>query len=146
MSIERVTLHDPQSSATALVAPGIGFNCYDFTVVRHDRPIRILWTAYDFEAGTANPMGSGIPILFPFPGRIQGTTLSWNGRPYQLPEGDGRGNAIHGFVLNRPWRVVEQTACRVVGEFHASRDDASLLEAWPADFRIRVTYELLREP
>ena len=51
-------------------------------------------------------------------------------------------NAIHGFVMNRPWRVLEQTQNRVVGEFHAGRDDRSLLTLWPADFRIQVTYEL----
>jgi len=81
MSIERVILHDPQSSATAKIAPGIGFNCYDFTVLRHDHPIRILWTAHDFEAGVANPMGSGIPSYFRFRGeskarRSPGTDVS----------------------------------------------------------------------
>jgi aldose 1-epimerase len=104
-----------------------------------------LWSAADFAAGTARPSGSGIPLLFPFPGRLHGTVLRWDSRQFVLQEGDGRGNAIHGFVLNRPWRVVEQGEHRVVGEFHASRDDRSLLTAWPADFRIRVSYELLAE-
>jgi aldose 1-epimerase len=45
-------------------------------------------------------------------------------------------------VFDRPWRVVEQEPDRVVGEFHAARDDASLLELWPADFRIRAAYAL----
>jgi aldose 1-epimerase len=112
------------------------------TVTREDRPIQVLWSAPDFAAGTARPSGSGIPILFPFPGRIQGTVLRWEGRDYPLKEGDNRGNAIHGFVLNRPWRVVEQAPHRVVGEFQAGRDDVSLLQAWPADFCIRVSYEL----
>ena len=31
---------------------------------------------------------------------------------------------------------------RVVGQFQASVDDVSLLEMWPADFRITVTYQL----
>jgi aldose 1-epimerase len=59
-----------------------------------------------------------------------------------LTEGDGRGNAIHGFVLNRPWRVIEQTDRRVVGQFQSSVDDPDVLKQWPADFRITVSYEL----
>lgn len=89
------------------------------------------------------PSGSGIPLLFPFPGRIQGTTLEWEGKQYQLPEGDGRGNAIHGFALNRPWRVIEQTESRVTAQFQASVDDPQLLECWPADFSLEATYELV---
>jgi aldose 1-epimerase len=80
--------------------------------------------------------------LFPFPGRIPGTSFVWEGKTYSLEPGDGRGNAIHGFVHTRPWRVVEETATRVVGQFHARRDDPSLADRWPADFRITATYVL----
>ncbi len=145
MPIESVTLQDPESPATARIAVGLGFNCFDLQVHRQGQPIQILWSASDFAAGTARPSGSGIPLLFPFPGRIHGTVLHWDNREFPLREGDGRGNAIHGFVLNRTWRVVEQAKHRVVGEFQASRDDPTLLAAWPADFRIRVSYELQRE-
>lgn len=142
MAIESIALQDPESPATARVAVGYGFNCFDLTIVRDGRPIPVLWSAPGFLEGTARPSSSGIPILFPFPGRIAGTVLRWKQREYQLQDGDRRGNAIHGFVMNRPWRVVEQSKNRIVGEFHAGRDDASLLALWPADFRIQVSYEL----
>jgi aldose 1-epimerase len=142
MPLTCVTLKDSSSPATATVAPGFGFNCFQFAVERNGKPVEILWSAPDFAAGTARPSGSGIPILFPFPGRIAGGVLKWAGGEYRIPAGDGRGNAIHGFVLNRPWRVVEQSDSRVVGEFQASRDDPSILEMWPSDFRIRAAYEL----
>ena len=105
-------------------------------------PFETLWAEETFAAGDGRPSGSGIPLLFPFAGRIQGTTLRWQDREYELPAGDGQGNAIHGFVLNRAWRVTEQTESRVVGEFQAAIDDPSLLHAWPADFRITATYEV----
>src|SRR5688500_16435406 len=101
MSLECVTLYDPQSSATARVAVGFGCNCFDFRIEPRRQPIRVLWAAEDFAAGSARPSGSGIPLPFAFPGRIYGTTLRWKHREFQLPAGDGRGNAIHGFVLNR---------------------------------------------
>jgi aldose 1-epimerase len=103
----------------------------------------VLWAEDGFETGTRRPSGSGIPILFPFPGRISGTSLDYQGRHYALEEGDGRGNAIHGFVLNRSWRVVERSDRHVVGQFQASVDDPSLNDSWPADFRITLGYRLL---
>lgn len=142
MAIECVTLTDARSQASAKIAVGFGFNCYQFTVNRQGRPVEVLWSVPDFDSGKARASSSGIPILFPFPGRIPQGVLRWEGKEYQLPQGDGRGNAIHGFVLNRPWRLIEQRDHKSVAEFHASRDDAALLELWPADFRIRVMYSL----
>nr|MCS5585776.1 aldose 1-epimerase [Pseudomonadales bacterium] len=71
-----------------------------------------------------------------------GKTLSWRGHEYEIDSDDGQGNAIHGFVLDRAWRVVDQGQSEVTGEFHASIDAPELLEQWPEDFRIRCHYEL----
>jgi aldose 1-epimerase len=38
--------------------------------------------------------------------------------------------------------VIEQTAHKVVGQFHAWRDDPTLKSRWPADFRLTATYAL----
>ena len=67
-----------------------------------------------FEAGDKRPSSSGIPLLFPFPGRIGGATFQFEGRDYRLEPGDAFGNAIHGFVFDRPWRVIEheERPCR----------------------------------
>ena len=70
----------------------------------------MLWSHPDFAGGNERPSGSGIPLLFPFPGRIGKAKYSFGGREYQLEPGDAFGNAIHGFVHKRPWRVVEQAA------------------------------------
>ncbi len=142
MSLECITLKDETAGASARILPGLGFNCFEWQLSHAGRRVDVLWAAADFAAGSERPSGSGIPLLFPFPGRIPGTRFRWEGREYPLVAGDGRGNAIHGFVLDRPWRVLQSSATRVVGEFHASRDDPSLRDRWPADFRIRVDYEL----
>ncbi len=102
----------------------------------------MLWSEDGFAAGDKRPSSGGIPLLFPFPGRIGGAKFDFGGRTYQLAPGDAFGNAIHGFVLNRPWRIVESDESRVVGEFQAAVDDRSILEHWPSDFRIRVSYEV----
>jgi aldose 1-epimerase len=139
---EVITLTDGSHGSEARILAGYGFNCFRFRVEQEGHPIELLWSEPDFERGDKRASGSGIPLLFPYPGRLRGQTLTWNSQTYPLEGDDHRGNAIHGFVLTRPWRVLEQSSTRVVGQFHASRDDARLLACWPADFRITATYEL----
>ena len=142
MSMQVVDITDPKSGAKARVSAAQGFNCFSWQPMLDDGPREMLWADAAFDSGEKRPSGSGIPLLFPFPGRIGAAAFTFNGRDYKLDPGDAYGNAIHGFVLNRPWRVVEQTSAHVVGEFQASVDDAKILEHWPADFRIRVSYEV----
>lgn len=138
MDAQVVTLRDAASGAVAQVLVSQGFNLFQWSVGSRE----VLWAEAGFETGGKRSSGSGIPLLFPFPGRISGAKFHYCGRDYQLESGDGRGNAIHGFCHTRPWRVIEQSKNSVTGEFQASMDDPTILEHWPADFRIRVRYEL----
>ena len=106
------------------------------------QPTEVLWSALSFTSGTLKPTSSGIPILFPFAGRLRGDVLHYQGRDYPQTPSDIYGNAIHGFVVRLPWRIIEQTGSKAVGQFQASCDEPSLLERWPADFLITVSYEL----
>jgi aldose 1-epimerase len=141
MALEIVEITDP-GGARAKILPGIGFNCYSFEAPTTAGPLEVLWSAPDFTTGSGRPSGSGIPLMFPFAGRIRGTSFRFEGREYTLEAGDGLGNAIHGFVIGRPWRVTQRSANRVEGQFQASLDDPSLLKHWPADFRISVSYQV----
>ena len=143
MAPQIVTLTSPNGRSTARILTGYGFNCFEYQAEIDGQPYDVLWSLPGFESGELRPSSSGIPVLFPFPGRIQRGELTWEGRQFQLPQNDRTGNAIHGFVFNRAWRVLEATSQRVVGEFQASIDDPSLLELWPADFKLTAEYELL---
>lgn len=142
MNLEPIVLEDADSGATAKILSGYGFNCYSFQPAPGGRPIEVLWSAPDFTSGQSKPSHSGIPILFPFPGRLRGSHLTYRGQTYPLGSDDGLGNGIHGFVLNRPWRIIEHLSQRATGEFQASVDEPGLLRRWPADFRLTVTYEV----
>lgn len=142
MQLEPVTLIDPQTGATAQVLSGFGFNCFSFRPVVRGEAIEVLWSEDSFLSGEARPSHSGIPILFPFPGRLRGSFLAYEGGTYPLGSDDGRGNAIHGFVLNRPWRIIEMLPERTTGEFQASVDEPGLSKRWPADFRLTVSYHV----
>lgn len=139
---ENVTLTSSDTGAVAQILVGFGCNCYSFRPVVGGKAIETLWSEDGFETGQKRASSSGIPILFPFPGRIQGTTLHWNSDLYELKGSENQGNSIHGFVLNRPWRTTEQTDDSLTAEFQASTDDPSLLEQWPADFRIQMTFKV----
>jgi len=142
MDAEVVEIVDRASGSSAKVLVSLGFNCFSWQPVLDDGPREMLWADPEFRAGDKRPSSGGIPLLFPFPGRIGGAKYEFQGREYHLEPGDAFGNAIHGFVLNRPWRIVDQSPVRVMGEFQPSVDDASILERWPSDFRIRVSYEV----
>lgn len=140
--MQTMHLTDSASGAEAAILAGFGFNCYRFRVRFDDQPLDVLWSEPGFDSGQKRASGSGIPLLFPYAGRLRGKTLNWNGGAWPLEGDDNRGNAIHGYVLNRPWRVLEQSDQRAVGQFQASLDAPALLSCWPADFRITATYEL----
>jgi aldose 1-epimerase len=138
-----ITLHDPASGSSAEILTEMGFNCFRFETRPAGKDVQWLWSHPNFASGEERPSRSGIPILFPFPGRIAKAAYRWKGREYRLSGPmDDFGNAIHGFVHTRPWRVIEESGTVATGEFHASVDDPGLLNEWPSDFRIRATYEL----
>lgn len=137
-----ISLQDPSTGAMARIAPELGFNCFEFLGSSEGDLVDVLWREPEFEMGGKRASGSGIPLLFPFPGRIAGTTFHWDGRDFELTAGDGRGNAIHGFVHERPWRVIAQSDTTATGQFQAAIDDPSLLDCWPSDFRVTATYDI----
>jgi aldose 1-epimerase len=142
-----VELRDAESSSHARIAVNLGFNCFEFVARLADgRVVSVIDAAEGFENGDKPLSHSGIPLLFPYPNRIRGGRFGWNGIDYYLPEGqvayEGNGNAIHGFCLDRPWRIREQSANSVLAEFQLSVDAPERLALWPADCRIAVRYTL----
>ncbi len=125
------------------VWPALGFNAIGWRVGGRELLYR------SPQLFTENrPTRSGFPILFPFPNRIAAGRYTWAGKAYELPIGDpANKNAIHGFVVQRPWRVIDQGASAgsawITGEFQGSIDAPETLAQWPADYRLRLTYRLL---
>ncbi len=139
-----IILKNAKSGATARILPEAGFNLYQLQIPVGSRTVDVLDATPDFESTGQHPTRSGIPLLFPFPNRIRGAKYKWEGREYVL-EGihqDGQGNAIHGLVIDRPWRVIEREDDAVVGQFQLSVDAPDRRNVWPADFLIEVRYEL----
>ncbi|MDA0832673.1 MAG: aldose 1-epimerase [Planctomycetota bacterium] len=140
-----ITISDPQSGSSAKIAVDLGFNCYAFhSMISNDLGVDVLEAADDFPGGAYRPSGRGIPILFPFPNRIANGQYQWNGKSYQIPPEraghDPNGNAIHGFCLDRAWRVVDEGPSHVTGQFQLSVDAPDRRDLWPADFILEIRY------
>lgn len=141
--METVVIRDRATGSSATILPGQGFNCFSFQAMVKGAPLEVLWADPDFASGTTRPTRSGIPIMVPFVNRIGGTSVPYGGQTYEVTDAQMNGdNIIHGFCVNRPWRVVEQSESSVTGEFWASVDAPALKAQWPADFRVRATYAL----
>lgn len=137
-----VTLHDADTGSQARILLDQGCNCCSFQAVVDGRRWETLYAHPEFPAGQQRPSGSGIPILFPFPGRLRGDHFHWQGRSYPMANRDPLGNAIHGSVYTRPWRLVSRSEQELTAEFHASRDAVDGRVNWPCDYRVTVTYRL----
>ena len=144
--MDPVTISEPGGSS-ASIAAHLGFNCYEFkSFIDADRTIEVIDCEPNFIDGDKRPSANGIPLLFPFPNRIRDGRFHWDGTDYELPadlvKHDANGNAIHGFCLDRPWRVIERLGRSVTGEFQLSIDAPERKHLWPADFIIQVTYTI----
>ncbi len=144
--MEPIVLKDSTTGSTARIAAHLGFNCYEFLADVGGRTVDVIDSEPDFIAGDKRPSGNGIPILFPFPNRIRGGRYRWEDREYEIPSSvasyDATGNAIHGFCLDRPWRISDRGENFAVGEFQLSVDAPECLPLWPADCLIEVRYEV----
>src|SRR4051794_16121814 len=96
---QNITLTDRASGAEAEILVDLGFNCHRLKLVAQGEEVDVLWAPPNFSSGEVRPSSGGIPILFPFPGRIPGTSFEWTGKKYQLEASDKFGNAIHGFAF-----------------------------------------------
>jgi galactose mutarotase-like enzyme len=78
------------------------------TFTSHDRPV-----VDGFEAASWSHGGRG-QVLAPWPNRLGGGAYAFRGTSAQAPIDEvGRGNAIHGLVRWRPWRMVGRAQNRV---------------------------------
>lgn len=135
--------HTP-SNTQATIAPELGFNLFQFSTNIDGQRVETIEGGLDVlkDGGFSQ---RGTPILCPFPNRIRKGKFEWEGKSYELAAdkvGYNADNAIHGFCLDKPWRIVAQDQNSVEGEFQLSVDAPERLELWPADFTIRMRYEV----
>jgi aldose 1-epimerase len=139
-------LRDQETGAHAAVWPAFGSNCVQASLPGPDgRLVDVLLGPERPEQLREQPAWWGIPLLFPWPGRIPDGAFSFEGRPYRWPVLDAQGNAIHGFVKDRAWRVEGTTSgdegasisCNISSEQYPE-----ILQGFPFPFQVAATYQL----
>lgn len=135
-------LYDKGTGAEALVHCTYGFNLFSWRVPLAGRAYEVLKAEDHFSEHPRGAGGNGTPILFPFPNRIAGGRFEWEGKVYELERNERGVNAIHGFVLNRPWSVSLHEGPKIEGAFRLSRHAPALLDRWPSDFELKCSIAL----
>ena len=138
-------LEDAAGRSSARILADYGFNCYSFQCEVAGKQYELIDAAPRFADEPSRASGNGTPILFPFPNRIRGGRFIFNGQQFELPRNERGVNAIHGLVIDRPWRVTfvgPEGHAELRGEFHLKRDAPELASLWPADFVIEMSYSL----
>lgn len=76
-------------------------------------------------------------LLIPWPNRIAGARLDWEGRGHALKADWPDGTAIHGLVKDKPWRIEQRSPVSALLTF-SSADTPDLPFPWP--FSATVLY------
>jgi aldose 1-epimerase len=121
--------------AFAEIAPDWGNNCFVFhatTDVLESVPI---------EKFAQRPQSYGIPILFPYPNRINDGKFTYAGKTYEVNPKQ------HGFVRDKKWRVLDNGSSDSEGawirsEFDAANYPREILDQFPFPFALEVLYRL----
>lgn len=123
----------------ATILPECGANCvqltYTGTFAARGAPIKIpLLEDVPLERILQRPTSYGLPILFPYAGRVSGGQFTWQGRTYCLDP------VRHGLVRQHPWEIVERSDERIVCQITVT--PLGIAMVFPFHFTLRLTYEL----
>jgi aldose 1-epimerase len=119
----------------AILVPGLGSNIISLTYKK--KSIAILRTPANFQNYKNSPILFGIPILFP-PNRIEDGKFTFANRDYSFdinePE---KHNHIHGFVHDKPWKLISCDENSIVTKF-TSQDYPEILRQFPHHFTLEM--------
>lgn len=121
--------------AAATILPKRGGLVANLTLNANGRTQELLWLPHDFAAEESGWPGGGVPILFPFGGRV-----FHEGQPSRyLLGGAVRAMPIHGFAYGMPWTVAKTTQSTVT---LTVEDTEATRLLYPFAFTLSATYEL----
>ncbi len=125
-------------SERVIIAPELGCQCLGYRV----GSLEVIAAASSVQALREHPFRSGIPILFPWPGRIANASFEFGGRKVVLPVNEpARGHAIHGLTWNCAFQVTKRGPYYALMELD-SASDKSLSAVWPYPFVFEIDYEV----
>ncbi|HXW84025.1 MAG TPA: aldose 1-epimerase, partial [Candidatus Binataceae bacterium] len=89
-----------------------------------------------------HPFRSGIPILFPWPGRVANAHFTYREREVRLGVNEAiRGHAIHGLTWNYSFKIVSRGPYFLRTQLSSS-DYSELANSWPWRFTFTLDHEV----
>jgi galactose mutarotase-like enzyme len=130
---EIITLRDPSSELTATFVPNAGMIGTSLS----DDGVELLGQRGGLDAYASDGKTMGIPILYPWANRLDGTAYTAEGQSVTVTPGsngvraDANGLPIHGLLAGYPgWRVTAQSANQLSAELDFGADP-TLLAGFP---------------
>src|SRR5208337_1009277 len=134
--MELITLES--QSERAVIVPAAGCQCLGYRA----GTLEVIAGPASPDAWREHPHRGGIPLLFPWPGRVAGARFTFEGREYRLPVNEpARGHSIHGFACERAFRVTRRGPYFVTAMLDSS-DYPDLSAIWPWPFALEIDYEV----
>ena len=134
--MERITLE--AQSERAVIVPEAGCQCLSYCA----GAIEVIAGPANPDAWREHPHRGGIPILFPWPGRVADARFTFEEREYRMPVNEpARGHSIHGFACERGFRVTRRGPYFVTAILD-STDYSDLSSIWPWPFTLEIDYEV----
>jgi len=122
----------------AEIVPEAGFQCFSYKV----GALEVIAGPANPEAWRAHPHRGGIPILFPWPGRIADARFTFEGVEYRVTVNEAaHGNSIHGFACENPFRITRRGPYFIGGKLD-SGEHPQIASRWPWPFRLELDYEV----
>lgn len=142
-----IVLQDYQSGSKAIIAPGVGNNCVFWSVKYKGQELPILDPPESFAFLKAHPARAGVPVLWPFPGRVRNGRFTFEGEHYQMPRNDKEGiNHLHGMVISAPWEAVgmeiSAEGASVLSRIGPENITAEMRQGYPFKFELSLRLTL----
>lgn len=110
------------AGARAVIEPAFGGRLHQLSVEIDGVEMPLLWSPEDAGRYRDSPLEGGCYPMAPWPNRIRDGAFGWAGRDFRVA--NGREQALHGLVCDRPWEVAARVG-RVV------EMTCDLGERWP---------------
>ncbi len=142
-----MVLEDLTSGAKAMVAPNLGSNCVYWATVFQGQTLSVIETPDGPEVLHARGSRAGVPVLFPFPGRVENASYTFQGKEYHLPRNEKGGvHHIHGIVMNAKWEVASSgtgdQGANLVMKVTPGGLQKEFREGYPFDFALYLSFTL----
>lgn len=131
---------DSSKSMESKIAPTEGSNLFSYKIGEND------FIYYDPQMPLADYV-TGMPVLFPFPNRIEDAMWTWKGRTY-LQKKNGIPIQLHSLVYDEAWEYIEPEFGDeevFFSTYLKVNKDHPIYKGYPFEFRLILTYKLTRQ-